>query len=665
MTNDYKEDTINNNNGNLDGDRSTILLRIEKLEKLVPVLDIEKSSRDVTLPQIIEMISMLIPQPDDQQNFRHDLLRAVLEIQMNDEHPNTGKETIYTKYISIDTCQNLLHKYTGDQITIEQLPNHFLEGSLSNTPTDDAIFLVECTTNGNFQPDPIRQKPSNESYMDSPSYLDAQARKGKRPIIPVSSNIVARKQFYLNNFILVNPAASCYHDPNGIRSSKWPSGSGYYPINWTIDHTKIDDIMKSPEYILLGENEELQRIFWSKKSYFDVFAGKNTVLQSVTRVWAIHYKQIDNNKHNCNGMAVTNVRGVQMDDSKGTFIVPDFFKSEDTNINNYCNEEEYLDVNFRIDLAKSDAQKPTCRGYVPGRLHENLERTETEGSSNRKPLIWDSIIQGPLDLSIWVMEQNVVRKDGLVTTCPQRPLTVTSISVRNVENDEDEALLEECNNIGEHHIGKKSNRQGDMGTMRGVGLHQARGKTQLSDFVTDDEFPDDQCSHLCQLSAAYLSKAHPRQLIAMRSAERSFGILPGIKNMGGYHGVTASLDQSVDLGNASHFDPKDGSIAASIWTERIKKRATNWYFVLPNLQVEYNGVTYFGVIIKLSHGVSISWDGRLIRHCTSVTYPNGTRPNPLDYKNKSPDQNHVYGTFWAAKSPAVKLTLSNISKDNI
>ena len=604
MSNNYNEDTITNNNGSFDQDRSTILLRIEKLEKLVPVLDIEKSSRDVTLPQIIEMISMLVPEPDDQQNFRHDLLRTVLEIQMNDENPNVGKETIYTKYISIDTCQNLFHKYTGDQISIKQLPPGFLEGP-SNNPTDDAIFLVQCTTDGNFHPDPIRQKPSIESYLDSPSYLDAQPRIGKRPPIAVSADIVTRKQLYVNNLILVNPAASCYHDPNGIRSSKWPSGSGYYPINWTIDHTKIDDIMKSTEYLSLRNNEELQRIYWSNKSYLDVFAGENSVVQSVSRVWAIHYKPIDNNKNNCNSMAVTNVRGVQMDDSKGTFIVPDFFEpftnqdvtSEDTNVNDYFNEEEYLDVNFRIDLAKSDAQKPTCRGYVPRRLHKNLGRTQTEGSSNHKPLIWDSTIQGPLDLSIWVMEQNVVRKDGFVTTCPQRPLTVTSISVRNVKNDEDEALLEQCNNIGEHHIGKQSNRQGDMGTMRGVGLHKAQAATQLSDFVTQKEFPHDQCSHLCQLSAAYLSKAHPRQLIAMRSAERSFGVLPGKKSMGGYRGVTASLDQSVDLANPSHFDPKDGSIAASIWTERIKKRAINWYFVLPNVQVQYNGVTYFGVII--------------------------------------------------------------------
>ena len=40
------------------------------------------------------------------------------------------------------------------------------------------------------------------------------------------------------------------------------------------------------------------------------------------------------------------------------------------------------------------------------------------------------------------------------------------------------------------------------------------------------------------------------------------------------------------------------------------------------------------VMIKLSHGVAISWDGKIIRHCTSVT--------------KLGKNNHVYGNFFSA-----------------
>lgn len=67
----------------------------------------------------------------------------------------------------------------------------------------------------------------------------------------------------------------------------------------------------------------------------------------------------------------------------------------------------------------------------------------------------------------------------------------------------------------------------------------------------------------------------------------------------------------------------------------------NWYFVLPNVygKKSPNGCTYNGVAIKLTHGTLISWDGRLIRHCTSVM--------------QRMQGGHVYGTFFGAKSAVV------------
>jgi hypothetical protein len=51
------------------------------------------------------------------------------------------------------------------------------------------------------------------------------------------------------------------------------------------------------------------------------------------------------------------------------------------------------------------------------------------------------------------------------------------------------------------------------------------------------------------------------------------------------------------------------------------------------------GKTYNGMAIRLSHGVLVSWDGRLIMHCTA--------------KMDCADKCHVYGTFFAAKSKIV------------
>ena len=129
--------------------------------------------------------------------------------------------------------------------------------------------------------------------------------------------------------------------------------------------------------------------------------------------------------------------------------------------------------------------------------------------------------------------------------------------------------------------------------------------------------------------------------MAMRMAERSYGINPGEEHMGGEEGVTCSLDQSGDLGNESHFDPCDASTSFAMWSELVKDSATNWYLVMPNIQVFHEGL-----LIKLGHGTSVSWDGRVIRHSTSVT-------------NLGKD-NHVFGTFWGAKSKQVKVNLANI-----
>ncbi len=54
--------------------------------------------------------------------------------------------------------------------------------------------------------------------------------------------------------------------------------------------------------------------------------------------------------------------------------------------------------------------------------------------------------------------------------------------------------------------------------------------------------------------------------------------------------------------------------------------------------------------IKLSHGVAISWDGRIIRHCTSLSKPDGSDGKRV---GEGRHRNHLYGTFTAAKERVV------------
>ena len=82
---------------------------------------------------------------------------------------------------------------------------------------------------------------------------------------------------------------------------------------------------------------------------------------------------------------------------------------------------------------------------------------------------------------------------------------------------------------------------------------------------------------------------------------------------------------SVNLRNSSHFDVHDASQYFAVWTEEVPGRVENGLFVLPTVHgMKRDGVIKIrGMAVKLGHVVAIGWDGRVIRHCTSVSNPDG------------------------------------------
>jgi hypothetical protein len=128
----------------------------------------------------------------------------------------------------------------------------------------------------------------------------------------------------------------------------------------------------------------------------------------------------------------------------------------------------------------------------------------------------------------------------------------------------------------------------------------------------------------------FVEKNFNKTYTEMATQEKKFGIEIS-PEMGGVDGLTASGVISVDLGNASHVDKFDGSNSISVWLEKIPGQARGWYFLLPNVHVDGDPRP---IAIELFNGIAIKWDGRTIRHCSSV-----------------PDcgaGNHVYGNYWAA-----------------
>jgi hypothetical protein len=66
------------------------------------------------------------------------------------------------------------------------------------------------------------------------------------------------------------------------------------------------------------------------------------------------------------------------------------------------------------------------------------------------------------------------------------------------------------------------------------------------------------------------------------------------------------------------------------------------------------GEPFAGLAIKLSHGgVAISWDGRVIRHCTSLSHPDGWEGERIGDRFSQQFTNNLYGTFTAAKERVV------------
>ena len=80
--------------------------------------------------------------------------------------------------------------------------------------------------------------------------------------------------------------------------------------------------------------------------------------------------------------------------------------------------------------------------------------------------------------------------------------------------------------------------------------------------------------------------------------------------------------------NAAHVDCNDKSMSLSTWVEEKPGTATGWAFILPNVTRDGKKA----IAIKLCHGRSIEWDGRLIRHCSTLG-SKGTENNVYGYYN--------------------------------
>ncbi len=167
---------------------------------------------------------------------------------------------------------------------------------------------------------------------------------------------------------------------------------------------------------------------------------------------------------------------------------------------------------------------------------------------------------------------------------------------------------------------------GDKGSMVAVGVKNWGTDNPEEYAVTKRLNPEFSVAAHCVSN--YLREVLPQVYNAIQDADK---IKRGERNYKKMEcGPGSVLVISKNLGNASHYDYADDSVSFSVWAEEQPGGSRNWFFVMPSLS--YQGSK--GVVVQLSHGAAISWDGKKIRHCTSVT--------------KMGENNNVYGCFFGS-----------------
>lgn len=283
--------------------------------------------------------------------------------------------------------------------------------------------------------------------------------------------------------------------------------------------------------------------------------------------------------------SVTRLKGTQVDDDDNApLLPPDILK----------------DVLFKFKTAD---EARSLYNYYKG-----------EGLSNRRmrKFVFGSLHKDLFPGYFEVDQEAMGDVDILVED--QRTKSQTTIGIRSAAKDAE--LMSGIVELGESMPGTGNCRRlvGDSGSMYGLGYRsKARGEIYVQ---TKKARTNAAMTSLTQKVGPFLEEKYPEVLQDIRAAEKRGGsMVRPLDAMGGESGPGSSIMISRNLGNSSHYDYSDGSASCSIWAEKCKGRARNWYFVLPNLSI--NGSK--GVVIRLRHGVSISWDGRIIRHCSSVT----------------------------------------------
>lgn len=363
---------------------------------------------------------------------------------------------------------------------------------------------------------------------------------------------------------------------------------------------------------------------WLRLSRLDGAPSIGSYIKKIHSVYRVSF-QISVNR------ACKLFRGHQFDDEDvdAPLWPPDVYRLE--NNPGRVLSLKHLRHHYRTLLDCSPSNRKGGRRYVAGSAHSKIPSNV---------FLYDPVNDGDASFDIELRSPN---------SC--FPMGSTCVHVRNSwdRNSLMNSLLSGGRSLQTFGRGNARQNTGDLGTMFSFGSRVSQdGKnftlTSVSKKLFGWSSPD--IGKISSLIYDHLEHVLPHVLRSMRQVQEMAGLI-ATEIMGGHKAPSISSSVSVNLVNASHYDINDASYGVSIWSEDNPGVATNWFFLMPNVLLRVDAKTYSGLAIKLSHGVIISWDGRVLRHATSEAN-HGVG-------------NNVYGWFWGADARAVSHAFESVS----
>ena len=126
------------------------------------------------------------------------------------------------------------------------------------------------------------------------------------------------------------------------------------------------------------------------------------------------------------------------------------------------------------------------------------------------------------------------------------------------------------------------------------------------------------------------------------------------KCVGGNKALTKSINVSVNMANAAHYNMNDEGIGDAVWVEQSPHISMDVYFIFPNVSVKDKKTNQMqnGLLVKLKDGCTISWNGNSLHHCTSMC---SDPCHPFSFQPPTPQYSGLYAFHFVNNGANLRL----------